>query len=1844
MKNSMFVFLLILSMFSTLSANGFELVNSQFSNIEYPGDEVNPLFADINDDGFLNLYITKYNDNHTRMDCWEQSVSDPYTFSRNITNFETLVCQSINPVITDIDGDGLKDLILGVYSAVDIDSYLMWYEQVSPGVSDFTLIDDCFMTIEDQQFVTPYFYDLDSDGKLDLLLGIHNGIIQHYEAVSPNASDFALVSSSFNGIDVAGYPYLTGTDLDYNGLLDLFVSSFLDPRNIIHYEQDMNDPYVFNFVESDFNSIPLPGLAHMFFTDLEGDGYPDLFTGYNSTIRQYSVVPHVSTDTLSSITDRTAVVGVTVTENSLLDFGDCGICWDTAPNPTVSDSVISIGSGAGNYSTTLTGLAELATYYVRGYAYDQHGLTYGENRSFHVVHTPMEITSLSCQQITGPVFTNSQDQPVVLVMIETSGIHDNLVIHELSGSASGSTNSSQDISSVKIYYTGSSPDFSIDDLYGSSGVSNSGYWAISANKEMQEGNNYFWVCFDLKSSAVVGHVVDTSIQNYWILPTDYEEFPNGDPDGSREIISFDAESGYALDFDGIDDMVEIVDVPELGMDDVFTVSAWIYPYDLESRHGIFSTRATNQAGSFQLEVGVANGGTNRVAVCGAGTWVGVTADNAIQLNEWNHIACTRSGSEAYDTKIYVNGEEMPLSGEEAYDLMDNGDPIRIGSGTNGGQLFNGKIDEVRFWNVARTEQEIREAMHLPDAGGFNELVANWQFNTGSGDTCVELTHGLIGTRLNMTDDDWVDSDIPFGSGDVDTEIEENGWVYFGATNLNMNYSSQSGAAVTVTRLDSTPNVLPSMADEAFDSQYWIVNRHDESAFDAELTFTVDEDITSIMAETPHVLKLFTRPINSSGEWSYLQTASYADDFYDYVKFPNITQTGQFMVGVVDLPYIVSMDPQDNQPDVHLGGIVRMEFNRDMSAGTGNITLKRSSDDSVIAQVAASEAKFDGCVVEADFNILLDEYESYYVQIEPGALMDVAYASPFTGIDDDTTWNFTTGSYTPALGTCIEFDGEDDYINLGHNPTLDLTEGITLECWVKPDEQTDWARIFSAPGTFTGKYGLSLSNSEGKVEACYRIEGGSSVYRKSFYPDITLNQWNHIAFAADNAGHGYLYINGVKMAAGANSSFSFTGEDLVLGAKQNNDYRFKGCLDEVRIWDYPRTQEQIAGNMCTPIDPLTPGLKCYLLMNEGVGDLATDIIGGNDGILNNMSRSGWKQSTIPYGEGSFQHIDIGEVGSYAFDQTGIDVDITSFIMMAEDTLEVYCTHLEEDSNVLPAGVDAVFDSQYWAIETWGDQIYQADVTFHVEEDVTAADEASPEILTLYWRSFGSDGDWVLHSRAIDASSADNTITFTGITSLSQFVIARNTNFPSPDGVPGYCLTFDGVDDYVELANEEAYDFATHFTAECWFKPTSTEEYFYCGIFGKDWEIMFEADPTMTSFMFDGSFCNFADFTDYEKSYLDRWSHIAVTYEFSADTWNGILSMYLNGELVATADGWDMVPDTSEPLFIGTDGNEYPTYFEGEIDQVRLWSVCRTQEEIREHIYNPVLGLEPGITAIFQLNEGTGMAVTDAINSMAGTLTNMDASDWVASTIPYGAGLSASAVEAGGIVEFNGTGITLDYTSQTGADVTVSRIEFAPNVLPDSVNGVFAQPYWIVNRYGTGDFSADITLTIDGLTPDDEANPGQIALFTRASNADDVWLYLSDASAVFSAVGEATFDGIEETGQFMITRWVRSINAPRNLAIEIAGLDVRISWDDVDGANSYRIFACDSIDGSFVDVTGSGSFELPTRATAGKKIELGRSVSSKKQVPKATRRSRKTWSMPFTGEMKFFYVLSSTETVE
>lgn len=112
-------------------------------------------------------------------------------------------------------------------------------------------------------------------------------------------------------------------------------------------------------------------------TNSVGTGY-----GNDLSFATPAVPPALTTATISSITRNSAVSGGNITSTGGADISDKGVCWSTTTGPVATGSHFSNGSGSGTFTSNITGLDAGTTYYVRAYATNSAGTSYGNELSF----------------------------------------------------------------------------------------------------------------------------------------------------------------------------------------------------------------------------------------------------------------------------------------------------------------------------------------------------------------------------------------------------------------------------------------------------------------------------------------------------------------------------------------------------------------------------------------------------------------------------------------------------------------------------------------------------------------------------------------------------------------------------------------------------------------------------------------------------------------------------------------------------------------------------------------------------------------------------------------------------------------------------------------------------------------------------------------------------------------------------------------------------------------------------------------------------------------------------------------------------------------------------------------------------------------------------------------------------------------------------------------------------------------------------------------------------------------------------------------------------------------------
>jgi hypothetical protein len=195
---------------------------------------------------------------------------------------------------------------------------------------------------------------------------------------------------------------------------------------------------------------------------------------------------------------------------------------------------------------------------------------------------------------------------------------------------------------------------------------------------------------------------------------------------------------------------------------------------------------------------------------------------------------------------------------------------------------------------------------------------------------------------------------------------------------------------------------------------------------------------------------------------------------------------------------------------------------------------------------------------------------------------------------------------------LQFDGVDGMVVATANGLPLGNSNRTIELWFWRESQP-WEE-----GTLVG-YG--------------NWGQGDQVYEIFLHPDhicfsqwgggfdgktvIQSHQWYHAA-VVNNGNDATLYLNGQDDATGNNNISTVSSGSLVMGKAPSGydvDRRFNGVIDDVRIWNYARTQSEIESDMHRELSGTEPGLVGYWPLNDSWGSRAYDVLSNhNHGLL------------------------------------------------------------------------------------------------------------------------------------------------------------------------------------------------------------------------------------------------------------------------------------------------------------------------------------------------------------------------------------------------------------------------------------------------------------------------------------------------------------------------------------------------------------------------------------------------------------------------------------------------------
>lgn len=268
-------------------------VNFQFRKKNFLQDEMIevgqnsfPVLFDYNADGKKDLLIGTYgyyigNSLRASLTLYE-NIGTPTqpTFSLITRDFANLAPQNLSyalPAVGDIDNDGDVDICIGTSNGI-----VHWLEKTANG--NFLFHNNPFNFITNSAIAAPQLFDLDKDGKLDLLIGTQNGRISFYKNVSTNSTpSFSLITNFLGNVDVKGdifvyglYGYATPHFFNDGSETKLLVGS-VDGRIFYYDVADINS--AFSLITDKLNNYNEGVQTTVWYEDIDGDNKRDLFMG-----------------------------------------------------------------------------------------------------------------------------------------------------------------------------------------------------------------------------------------------------------------------------------------------------------------------------------------------------------------------------------------------------------------------------------------------------------------------------------------------------------------------------------------------------------------------------------------------------------------------------------------------------------------------------------------------------------------------------------------------------------------------------------------------------------------------------------------------------------------------------------------------------------------------------------------------------------------------------------------------------------------------------------------------------------------------------------------------------------------------------------------------------------------------------------------------------------------------------------------------------------------------------------------------------------------------------------------------------------------------------------------------------------------------------------------------------------------------------------------------------------------------------------------------------------------------------------------------------------------------------
>jgi len=579
----------------------------------------------------------------------------------------------------------------------------------------------------------------------------------------------------------------------------------------------------------------------------------------------------------------------------------------------------------------------------------------------------------------------------------------------------------------------------------------------------------------------------------------------------------------------------------------FTVSNYYYGFDT-GYNTIIEKRGTGLNGFFyvvnypssgKVSIFLNDGGSQKV--------YNFTSAN-ININNWYQLTTTIN-RQTNEAKLYINGKYIQTVNISATtgSLISDG-AFRIGYDL-GGSTFNGLIDEVKIYNSALTDDEVKQDYNQGSVIQFGSNTQNIGGTTTSLDYCIPGDNSYCASPVA----EWK-MDEGIGTSTLDTSGNNNTGTITGAT-------WTQGKIGSGLNFDGITNIVdvPDLAfNGPFTYSFWINSNNNSgtkmwSSGNGSQKFGMNAGsfFTRVISSSDNTIIL-----PSQNNWHYIVLSRNSNDKVDlYVDgkqpirlFSDAVQSGTTYFSIIGMA-------NDGSGQYYNGKIDHVKI-----YNYARTTAQIAYDYNKGAPIGWW--KMDEC----QGNTAYDWSGNNNGTINIGSGGSQTSVGSCTDNLSTSAWN---NGKTGKTNSSLNFDGIDDYLT---TTSIPASESFSISTWFKPGSSvTDNQTIYWGNGT--NRAVLAYSGILGNLKWYVQTTGGTLGYKISINK-FKLNDWNHTVLIY-NGSSVKLYINGIldPTTGSLIGTSSASGFNFGTNYNRTNNW-FNGQIDDIRFYNYALTSEQI----------------------------------------------------------------------------------------------------------------------------------------------------------------------------------------------------------------------------------------------------------------------------------------------------------------------------------------------------------------------------------------------------------------------------------------------------------------------------------------------------------------------------------------------------------------------------------------------------------------------------------------------------------------------------------------------